>query len=177
MKGVKYPSANTMTTPVIPSTVVSGMQATFIPYGKKHQFKQLGVVVVHDAQTEISLNEFDCRHRGKRSRFGKYLRELHAKGVDVSALLPTVESPEKEELTLAMAKRLYDALVKRTLYERIPCHKCSIKPAKVPQNAETWDWNKPAAKHSKYYKMAARIFKENDTDTAIRIINTITGYA
>jgi hypothetical protein len=163
----------------VPANAVSGMKATFIPYGDKHQWKQLGVVVIHDAKTEISLNEFDLRYRGKKSRLGRYLRDLHAKGVDITSVLSTLEplEKEKEELALTLTKRLYEALGKRTAYKRVPCFKCGVKEATIVKKEEAWDWKHPGVKHSKYYKMVVRILNENDQETAIRIINTITGYA
>lgn len=163
----------------IPATVTPGMTATFLPWPirQPHKWKQLGVVIVHDAKTEITFNEFDYRYRGKKSRFGRYLRDLHAKGVDVTGLtkLESLEK-EKEELALTLAKRLYGVLGKRTVYERKQCT-CGIKPATIVKAEDKWDWNSPAVKHSKYYKMAVRILNENDEDSAIRIVNTITGYA
>ena len=163
----------------VPDNASPAMMASFIPYGKTHQWKQLGVVVVHDKHADITINEFDFRYRGKKSRLGRFLRDLHAKGVDVSHVVAKLEplEKEKEDLALSMAKRLYDALAKRTAYKRIDCHKCGVKPATIIKKDENWDWKHIGVKHSKYYKMAVRILNENDEATAIRIINTITGHA
>ena len=118
----------------VPANVVPGMKATFIHYGDKHQWKQLGVVVVHDAQTKTTLHEFDFRYRGKKSRLGRYLRDLHAKGVDVTGVVSILEplEKEKEDLALSMAKRLYEALVKRTISKRVDCV-CGVKAPLSPR--------------------------------------------
>ena len=162
----------------VPTNASPSMQATFIHYGERHQWKQLGVVVVHDKNAKISLNEFDFRYCGKRSRLGRYLRDLHAKGVDVSQVHFTSESleKEKEELVLSMAKRLYEALGKRTIFKREECV-CGTKKATTIKKDEVWDWKHVGIKRSRYHKMAVRILKDNDEETAVRIINTITGYA
>lgn len=163
--------------PTLPQTLPAGMKASCLMWPKKmpHKYKNLGVVVLHDPKATISFNEFDFRYRGKRSRLGRYLRELHALGVDVDGLIDNEnKSLENEELTIHIAKRLYEALVKRTIYEDKTA-RGSIK--LTTKKAETWDWKKPAARKSRYYKMAELILKESDPETALRIVNIITGYA
>lgn len=157
------------------------LKVSFIEFPRKepHKWKRLGLCVVHDADAEFTLNTFDFRYKGQRSRLGKYLLDLHAKGVDISGIGEEgkgqlVKSKAEHDLTVVLAKRLYKALVGRT----IVIDKSS-KGAKTmaTKNDETWDWNHPAARNSRYYKMASVLIDENGKDKAIRAVNLIAGYA
>lgn len=92
-------------TPIAPLPPnLNGLKATFIAWPRKapHRWKQMGFVVVHDINAQISFNEFDWRYRGKRSRFGKYIRELDANGVDVTSVVNKLEKLESDKEDVAM---------------------------------------------------------------------------
>ena len=163
----------------MPTNASIAMKASWVALPKRFSpWIEAGVVVVHDANAKITYNVFDKRYRGKRSRFGKFIADLKSKGIDISDLDPADRPKEQEELALVMAKRPYEALGKRT----VVINNATPNIARMATHAtvkkdELFDWNNPAVKHSKYYKMAARILQENDPEVAVKIVNIITGYA
>src|SRR6185436_962909 len=94
-------------------TNASKMRASWIPLETKNleskaKWMQLGYVIVHDESAKISVNKFDSRYKGKRSKFGKYLRDLQANGIDISSLLTGTAPLDKDtdDLATSIAKRL-----------------------------------------------------------------------
>lgn len=167
---VKFPAASTDPTTTLAKPLM-GKKVTCIQYPRKapHMYKKLGFVIVHDAQAEVSFHTFDFRYTGQRSHFGQYLRDLHAKGVDISDAVPQFVKVNNEELIIVLAKRLYKALVTRTVYK----DGNSIRTT----NDTAYDWTKPAAKLSRYYKMAEKLLQEHEEQAVIDIVNLITGFA
>lgn len=166
------------TAPTLP-TQVSGKKATLIvlPEGKtdgNKKFIKWGTVVIHDADSEVTFNQFDCRYKGKQSRLGKYLRDLHAQGVDISDVIKGPLEKEQDELARIMAERLYKTFGARTVAlgaQKLSGTKLSIK------MVEKWDTKHKSFHQSTYYKMAARILQDNEPAVALNIVNIITGYA
>jgi hypothetical protein len=170
---------------------MANLKATFIPYVRKiggfNKFMEPGIVVVQDADTEfptIDGRAFDRRYTGKRSKLGKYLRDLAAKGVDVSSIVPTPLEKEEHELAIKLAQRLFDMLVAKRItienktkpHPNNPVHIVSYTSV-VTKKAEAFDWNSPGVRQSKYYRLAESLIKDNDPETVYRIVSAISNFA
>jgi len=154
---------------------MTNLKASFIKFPEKqHQYKKFGCVVVHNADAKFSATQFDFRYMGPRSKLGKFLRQLQKEGVDVSdvgKITSFVKAHgEPDELTMAIAKRLYEAMGKRTF------NKDATGKQTLTKN-EKFDWKKPAAKHTRFYKLAEYLLKNFDQKTVLDIVNVIAGYA
>jgi|SRR5689334_8398783 len=151
-------------------------KAIFIEFPKKHhKWKKLGYVLVQDENAELSLNEFDKRYTGPKSKYGQFIRDLKSKGVDISQLTEKAIDFKPDDLTIVIAKRLYSALSNKYIMAAnkagyVLSHR-TIKPT------ETFDWKNPGVKRTRYYKMAERLLKDHDSETVLQIVNKIAGYA
>jgi hypothetical protein len=170
---------------------MANLKAIFVPYVRKiggfNKFMQPGIIVVQDADTEFPVIDgraFDGRYTGKRSKLGKYLRDLAAKGVDVSSIVPTPLEKEQHELVIKLAQRLYDTLVVKriTIENKTKPHPVSSAHTVnyttiVTRKADVFDWNSPGVRQSKYYRLAESLIRDNDPETVYRIVSTISDFA
>lgn len=136
---------------------------------KPHLKARLGLVIVHDKDAKVSFNDFDTKYTGPKSRFGKYLRDLHSQGVDISEFVQVSNDEKPNDSVVELAQRLHKVLGNKIVR--------STGIGLTTKYTEKFDWSRPGAKDTKYYRMAQHLLKENEERDIQRVIDIITRYA